>query len=97
MLAKGARLSAEQVREVIKKGRALRAAGVSLKFLPGSVGKASIVASSKVAKTATLRNALRRKGYAAVPVPLPHYHMVFFIQRATFDPADIAALCSQLS
>lgn len=97
MLPKRRRLTAKQVREVIKSGRTLREGAVSCKYLPAPEGAASMVASSKVAPKAVMRNALRRKGYQALPSPLPHYRMVFFIQRKDFDSTAIATLCSKLS
>ncbi|MES2203123.1 MAG: ribonuclease P protein component [Patescibacteria group bacterium] len=97
MLPKQARLTAEEVREVLTKGRSARASSVSAKFVPAPTGKAAIVVSTKVAKTAVVRNTLRRRGYKALPTPLPRASVVFFIQRKDFDPADIALLCSKLS
>lgn len=53
--------------------------------------------SKKVARLAVTRNKLRRAGYQALP-PLPRgVHVVFFIQKADFQTADILSLCSKLS
>lgn len=97
MLPKGRRLTALEVRTVLKLGRSARAGGVSARYTTATVAKAAVVVSTKVAKAATERNRLRRKGYAAL-TPLPaRTHLVVFIQNKNFDPADIAAVCSKLS
>ena len=94
MLAKTRRLSALEVRQVLAKGTPARKGGVSMRALAvATPGKAAMVVSSKVAKSATVRNRLRRKGYAALPDPLPRAHMVFFIQDPEFKTADILSLC----
>lgn len=96
MLPKHSRLTAREVRAILKGGRSVRGGGVSAKFTPASKGKAAIVVSAKVAKKATERNALRRAAYRALP-SLPKAHIVFFIQTKTFDPDELANLCSRLS
>ena len=97
MLPKKERLTSSEVREVLKGGTSLREGSISAKVLPAARGKASVVVSSKVAPTAVLRNRLRRMGYQALPHPLPHYRMIFFVQRRDFDPAAFSQLCSKLS
>lgn len=64
MLPKRGRLSAAEVREVLAKGKPMRVGQYMGKFLPGrpALGVAVIV-SKKVARKATVRNALRRKAY----------------------------------
>lgn len=96
MLKKTSRLSAVQVREVLKEGRSLRGAGVSAKYLPSSKGQAAVVVSKSTAKTAVLRNKLRRSAYAAL-TSLPRARVVFFINTAKFDPNELQTLCSKLS
>ena len=97
MLSKTRRLTAAEVREVLKKGRAMRVGDISARYIAASKGRAAMVVSTKVAKRAVDRNRLRRQGYAALPSSLPRATVVFFIQSKTFDPKDIAALCSKLS
>jgi ribonuclease P protein component len=97
MLSKTNRLTAREVREVLKIGRSARAGSISAKCVPAGRGKAAMVVSLKVAKSAVERNRLRRLGYASLPSILPKYHVVFFIQSREFEPADITTLCSKLS
>ncbi len=101
MLSKNRRLNAEEVSTVLKKGRVVRAGGVSARYTKAADAKASVVVSTKVAKKATQRNRLRRAGYAALSKSwrtFPgHIHVVIFIQRSDFNPADIADVCSKLS
>lgn len=101
MLPKRRRLSAREVREVLRRGRSLRAGAVSVRYMGGSTGKAAVVVSRKVAGRAVERNRLRRAGYRALSVNpsfLPQdTHVVFFIQKKEFDPKDIVSLCLKLS
>jgi ribonuclease P protein component len=96
MLPKGARLSAHDVRMVIKNGRSIRTEGVSAKCLAGAPGMA-VVVSKKVAPKATERNRLRRLVYNALPSPLPSLRVVFFVMSKDLSPSQINTLCSQLS
>ena len=99
MLPKSRRLTAREVREVLKEGRSERAGGVSARYTGSQGSKVSVVVSSKVARLAVQRNTLRRKGYRALAQlkNLPKVHMVVFILRKDFNPADITLLCSKLS
>jgi|SRR3989344_5031545 len=98
MLSKKQRLSASEVREIIKSGRSARAATLSAKFLPAKEGKAAVVVSAKVAKTAVLRNRLRRAAYQTLRTALPqHTQVVFFLHKPVLDPAELKALCLKLS
>ena len=96
MLPKRSRLTAREVRAILKGGRSARLPTVSAKYLPAPMGKVAVVVSAKVAKKATERNALRRAAYQALAT-LPKAHAVFFIQNKQFDPADIRSLCLKLS
>lgn len=97
MLPKRKRLSAREVREVLKRGKSLRAGAVSARYTEALSGKAAVVVSSKVAKGAVERNRLRRAGYRALGSPPPRKHVVFFIQNKTLDPQDIRSVCLKLS
>lgn len=98
MLPRSKRLRAEEVAAVLRVGKSVRAGSVSAKYTPATgAGRAAIVVSKKVARLAVTRNKLRRAGYQALP-PLPRgVHVVFFIQKADFQTADILSLCSKLS
>ena len=96
MLSKKHRLTAPQVREILKTGRSLRVSAVSLKYAPAKLGAAAVVVSKRVVGKATGRNALRRAAYKALPSPLPKANLVFFVQKSTFDPKEISVLCSKL-
>jgi len=98
MLPKTKRLTAKEVREVLKEGRSMRQGNVAARYTTyAGAGKAAVVVSSKVAKKAHDRNRLRRAGYQALAT-LPHnIKLVLFIQKQDVSPQDIAELCSKLS
>ena len=97
MLPKQARLSAAEVREVLKSGRSLRAGALSIKYTKAAKAKAAVVVSTKVAKRAVDRNRLRRAGYRALAHLPPRIHAVLFIHEQSFDALAAASLCSKLS
>lgn len=97
MLAKRVRLSAAEVREVIRTGKSARGTGISAKYVAATGPKVAVVISKKVAKGAVERNRLRRLVYRHLPAPLPPAHMVLFVQSAKLDSGAIPTLCSQLS
>src|SRR3989344_3930583 len=98
MLSKKQRLSASEVREIIKSGRSARTATLSAKFVPGKGAKAAVVVSSKVAKTAVARNLLRRTAHKMLPPSLQkNPRAFFFLQKPILDPAELQQLCLKLS
>ncbi|MBP7770514.1 MAG: ribonuclease P protein component [Candidatus Pacebacteria bacterium] len=97
MLPKRSRLSAADVRQVIKAGRSARGAGISAKYEPASSPQVAVVISKKVAHGAVERNRLRRLVYRSLPATLPRARVVLFVQSAKLDPEAITTLCSQLS
>lgn len=103
MLPKTKRLTATEVREVLKLGSVIRAGAVSARYtkapaaLPAQAGKAAVVVSKKVARLAVTRNRLRRLGYSALTTLPARMHLVVFIHNKEVTPADIAHLCSKLS
>jgi ribonuclease P protein component len=97
MLAKKQRLTAAQVREILKTGRSARSATLSAKYLRGA-GAAAVVVSSKVAKTAVSRNRLRRAAYRILRGALPKdVRAVFFLHKPALDLEELKALCLKLS
>ena len=97
MLPKRRRLRAAEVREILRRGRSIRSGPYSVTYLSGPAA-AAVVVSTKVAKTAVLRNRLRRRAYAVLgKVALPDVQAVFFVRSKEFEPAVFAALCSKLS
>ena len=98
MLSKTNRLSASEVREIIKSGRSVRSATLSAKSEQAAVSKAAVVVSAKVAKTAVLRNRLRRAAYRTLRTALPkNTQAVFFLHKPVLDPAELQQLCLKLS
>ena len=98
MLSKTNRLSAFEVREIIKDGRSARTAALSAKFKAGSGAQAAVVVSTKVAKSAVGRNRLRRAAYSALRTSLPKdTHAVFFLHKPSLDPLELQSLCLKLS
>jgi ribonuclease P protein component len=98
MLPKSSRLTALQVRTILKNGRSKRLGTLSARYVAGSSTKAAVVVSSKVAKRAVDRNRLRRQAYEALaPLLPPRLHVVFFLHKAALDPKELTALCLTLS
>ncbi len=98
MLAKAQRLTAAEVREILKSGRSARSGTLSAKYTESKRSKAAVVVSKKVAKTAVVRNKLRRAAYAALSPVLPaRTNLVLFLHKPVLDPAEVATLCSKLS
>lgn len=97
MLRKKARLTSAEVREIIKNGRQARLGTLSAKFTKGSSAKAAVVVSAKVAKSAVLRNRLRRAAYLVLRASLPeNVHVVFFLHEPVLDKNKLTALCLKL-
>jgi RNase P protein component len=114
MLAKKARLTSREVEEVLTKGRSLAVSPkkgqktlISLKFLatPGRF-QAAAIAPKSVAKSAVVRNSLRRAVYRAVaslPAPKISGKAVFFVRsipKKPFTPAfaeEVEALLQKIS
>ena len=95
MLAKTRRLRAVEVREVLAHGRSRRGKVLSSKILTTTTPfRAAVVVSKKVAKTAVLRNRVRRAVYAALGhTSLPRTgHAILFVQSV--PKADLATVFS---
>lgn len=98
MLPKKTRLTAEEVRAILKDGRPARSATLSAKYKVISPAKAAVVVSSKVAKSAVERNRLRRAAYQTLSGHLPKgVQVVFFLHKAALNPSELIALCLKLS
>ncbi len=87
MLPKNARLSASEVREVLARGKSVRTSPPSThltaKFLKKdrSFG-AAVVVSKSLARSAVLRNRLRRALYNSLSEPFPRgVQTVFFVRK----------------
>ncbi|HVU79760.1 MAG TPA: ribonuclease P protein component [Candidatus Paceibacterota bacterium] len=93
MLPKRRRLGATLVREAIAKGKGRRAGSLSLKIVENKGHIAcAVVVSKKLAKTAVMRNRLRRAVYRALEkAPLPATgHFVFFVTAIPKGPLSEA-------
>ncbi len=98
MLAKKQRLTAVEVREILKSGRSVRSATLSAKYLRGSGARAAVVVSTKVAKSAVERNRLRRAAYRTLREALPkNIRVVFFLHTPALNPEELTQLCLKLS
>ncbi len=66
MIPKNQRISRENFENIMKKGGLTNSGLFSLRFLknPENTTHFSVVVSKKVAKTAVLRNKIRRRGYS---------------------------------
>lgn len=95
MLAKTRRLRTAEVAEVLARGRGKRGALLSLKLLStSSPFKCAVVISKKVAKTAIVRNRVRRAVYRALHAASlpPTGHAILFVQSV--PRADLTAVFS---
>ena len=82
MLPKRRRLSAEEVREIIAKGRPVRASFLSLKYISGPQAlRAAVVVSKKISKKAVIRNRVRRALYRALHTMDGKGSVVVFVQK----------------
>ena len=98
MLAKRSRLTAVEVRAILEKGRSVRLGSLSAKYCTAKDARAAVVVSKKVAKTAVMRNRLRRAAYRTLQkTPLSRVHAVFFLHTPVFNAESLVALCSKLS
>ena len=98
MLPKTSRLSASEVREILKSGRSVRLGTLSAKYVVSAHTKAAVVVSAKVAKNAVERNRLRRDAYRVLRASLPKgVHVVFFLHKPALDPLELSSLCLKLS
>lgn len=92
MLAKTRRLRGEEVREVLARGRGRRGAALSIKYLStSSPFRCAVVVSKKVAKTAVVRNRVRRAVYRALDrasLP-PTGHAILFVQSVPSADTDL--------
>ncbi len=93
MLAKSRRLSASEVRDILKKGAPRRAGHLSARVVSGpSPLRAAAVVSKKVAKGAVERNRLRRALYRALREVDGGGCAVIFIQKVPTQPLTPAFL-----
>jgi ribonuclease P protein component len=95
MLPRQKRLTTDEVKEVLAKGKSRRGSAVSLKWLDTeSPFRCAVVVSKKLAKTAVKRNQLRRAAYLALgAASLPRRgHAILFVQSIPTD--DMAKVFS---
>ncbi len=98
MLAKKSRLTAIEVRAILRTGRSARSETLSVKYTKGASAKAAVVVKTAVAKSAVKRNALRRAAYDTLKGCLPKAtHAVFFLHKPQLDTKELTLLCSKLS
>ncbi len=106
MLPSSRRLRASEVRVIIATGRSIRGEYLSAKYrLASGPFRSAIVVSKKLAKTAVMRNRLRRWTYNALtqqPFPKGIEVVIFIQKKPTIAPVsalvrDLTHLCSKLS
>lgn len=98
MLSKHNRLTAREVREILKRGKTLRAPSLVAKYVSGTPAKFAVVISKKVAKKATERNKIRRAIYGALSPDALTSHVVLLVGKNSPDfSSDIKAICSKLT
>ena len=73
MLPRKRRLKKEFIEKVLKQGRFIAGRNISLKYfcIPGQASAFGFVVSSKIAKSAVVRNKLKRRGRAIVSKFIP--------------------------
>jgi ribonuclease P protein component len=95
MLPKTKRLRAEEVQDILAHGTSRRAGVLSLKKIENKGDfRCAVVVSKKLARTAVMRNRLRRAVYKALSeTSLPrHMHAILFVQ--SIPPRDLVATFS---
>jgi ribonuclease P protein component len=99
MLPKNKRLTASEVREILKVGRTLRTSSLVAKHVPAEKGAFAVAISKKIAKNAIDRNKIRRIIYRELSRSLPRYsRVVFLVQKKSVDfTSDLQTICSKLS
>lgn len=90
MLQKSKRLRSAEVKEVLAKGRSIRAEHLQMRYIAatGPMRSAVIVPKALVRK-ATARNSVRRAAYralASVPSPSRSAHAIFFVRSVPKTP-----------
>jgi ribonuclease P protein component len=89
MLPKNKRVTKDTFKN-LKGSKSFSFPSATLKAMYGSgLTKVSFVVSKKIAKTAVLRNSLRRKGYSAVEKLYPEikkgFTLIFFVKKEMRD------------
>ncbi len=102
MISKSQRINRDNFENIMKKGGMINSSLFSLKFLKNPINTThfSVVVSKKVAKTAVLRNKIRRRGYSVfgkVAKSLNNpYFIILFVKRgaekATFTETEVQIL-----
>lgn len=103
MRPKKQRLTAVEVRSVLRRGHSSRAGHLSLKHLPAATPlRISVVVAKSVAKKATERNRLRRSVYRTLQTHAGQGLAVVFVQKIPPPPqqaafsADLAVLLKNI-
>lgn len=89
MLSRAHRLTRKEVDIVLQQGRSMRSTSCSMRSLPSLSTKVAVSVSKKLAKTAVVRNRLRRAVFAACATH-PYFkdikhHIVFTVQSINAD------------
>ncbi len=94
MIPKINRINRENFEKVMKKGGFLNSSLFSLRFLknPEKITHLSVVVAKKVAKTAVLRNKIRRRGYSVLQKSTKESKNPYFIILFGKKGAEIANL-----
>ena len=97
MLPKKERLSAAEVRAILKNGRSARSGALSAKYALAEPRKAAVVVRSATVKRAVDRNKVRRSAYQTLGECLPRrVQAVIFVHAPHCDPQELSILCSKL-
>ncbi len=95
MIPKTNRIDRENFEKVMKKGGFLNSSFFTLRFLKNPLNSTyfSVVVAKKVAKTAVMRNKIRRRGYAVLAKFVKnHYYIILFgkkgVEKATFQEVE---------
>src|ERR1700690_3898445 len=105
MLSRRRRLRADEVKEVVSRGRPVRGAHLSMKFLQAKGPlRFAVVVPKSLARKATLRNKLRRAAYDSIPAALPSHtgRAIFFVRAVPKEAArtifreEIGALIAKI-
>lgn len=99
MIPKKTRTNREIFEKVMKKGGFLNSGLFSLRFLknPENTTSFSVVVAKKIAKTAILRNKIRRRAYSVLKRVVKNpYQVILFgkkgVEKATFSETESGVL-----
>ena len=79
MLKRKQRVTSEVFSRVLKKGKTCHSDNFTLRFISGTSGRAAVIVSKKIAKTAVSRNTIKRKVRSALVPLIPNKSLTILV------------------